>query len=77
MITNSSRNAIDLSVNGRAVRIECEALLPGHGSPDFVAYRNTLRTWADGDQLTEDEKELILADLQSSAKARGWTVEVE
>jgi hypothetical protein len=37
MITRTSRSRIELAVNGRDVTIDCEALLPGYDSLDFVA----------------------------------------
>jgi len=77
VITATTRGTIDLLVKGRAVTIEGEAFLPGHGSPDFIAYKNSLRSWADGEPLTDDEKDAVLEDLRGSAEERGLTIEVE
>ena len=77
MIKHMTRGAVELSVGGRDVTMQGEAYLRGHGSPDFVAYRNTLTHWEDGAELTESDKQTIIDDLLSDAHARGWTIEVE
>jgi hypothetical protein len=77
MIRRITRGAIELEVGGRSVTIHGEAFLRGHGSPDFVAYRDLLKAWDDGTSLTDGERESVIADLLASAKARGMTVEVE
>lgn len=77
MITNLTRATVELSVDGRKVTMHGEAYLPGHGSPAFVAYRNTLRAWDDGTELTEPEKQAAIDDLLADAQARGWEIEVE
>lgn len=78
MITNKTRAKIELSVGGRKVTIQGESFLRrGGGSPDFLAYRNSLVSWDDGEPLTEADKEAVLDDLLKSAEERGWTIEIE
>jgi hypothetical protein len=77
MITHMTRGSIELEVDGRKVTVNGEALLPGHGSPDFVAYGDLLSSWDDGEPLSDADKRTVLEDLRASAKARGITIEIE
>jgi hypothetical protein len=77
MITHMTRGSIELEVDGRRVTVNGEAFLPGHGSPDFVAYGDLLTAWDDGEALSEADKRAVLDDLRQSARARGITIEIE
>ena len=77
MITHMTRGSIELEVRGRKVTVSGEAFLPGHGSPDFVAYGDLLTAWDDGEALSEADRQAVLDDLRESAQARGITVEIE
>jgi hypothetical protein len=77
MITHMTRGTIELDVGGRKVTVSGEAFLRGHGSPDFVAYRDLVVRWDDGEALTEADRDAVIDDLLASARARGITVEVE
>jgi len=72
-----TRGSVELSVGGRDVTMQGEAYARGHGSPDFVAYRNSLMQWDDGEALTETDKQAIIDDLLCDGRARGWSIEVE
>lgn len=77
MIVEFTRGHVRLEIDGRTVTIGGEAYLRGHGSPDFVAEQDTIKTWDDGSTVTDPELEMILADLLASATERGLTFEIE
>lgn len=72
-----TRSTLHLSVSGRSVTVQGEAYLPGHGSPDFVAFSATLRCWDDGSEISEREKQEILEQIQDEARDSGLVIEVE
>lgn len=66
--------------NGRTVTIEVEALLPGHGGPDFVIFANSIRRWEPPDhhrELAPAEREEILAGLKEDLTVKGIAFDVE
>jgi len=79
MIIEFHRGHIRLRVHDKIVLIEGEALLPGHGSPDFVAYRNSLtcREVPEGELITESGKKDIEALLATELAKTGMSVEFE
>jgi hypothetical protein len=79
MILEFHRGHILLQVKGKVVRIEGEALLPGHGSPDFVAYRNAMLRWEqpEGEPITEVERKEIEELLAGELAKNGMSVEFE
>jgi hypothetical protein len=80
VILNMTRSQLILTVGDEAVTIKGEACLRGHGSPDFVAYSNTISTWNqphDGDLIDDEIRKLIIERLLVDAKEQGITIEVE
>ena len=77
VITSMARGHIDLSVDGRCVRIPGEAFFRGFGSPDFLAYPSDVVQWEDGERLTNEVRERILIALSEAAKAANITIEFE
>jgi hypothetical protein len=68
-----------MTFEGRTVTIAGEALLPGHGSPDFVAYSNSIKNFdaPDNGVITRATRERILHQLSEELRARGTTFEIE
>lgn len=77
VITNITRGHINLSVDGRSIRIPGEVFLPGYGSPDFLAYPSAVVEWDDGERLTNEAREEVLKALLEAAKERNIVVELE
>jgi hypothetical protein len=77
MLVSLSRSTAHVKLGERSVVVQGEAFLPGYGSPDFVAYRNSPLTWDTGDDLTEEEREAVFDDLVRSAAERGISIEIE
>lgn len=79
-IVEMTRGHIVLDLNGKTVKIEGEAFLRGHGSPDFVLYRNSIVSWNspfDHVALTISDKETILAAAAECLSMRGISFEIE
>jgi hypothetical protein len=72
-----SRSALRLKVANRLVTVGGEAYLPGHGSPDFVVYTNTIEKWDDGAPISVDEKREIVACVIAQAESQGLRIEIE
>ena len=72
-----TRSRLRIVVSGRPVTAEGEALLPGHGGPDFVLYARSLVSWDDGRALTGTDRLEILSAIATEAQARGLSIEVE
>ena len=80
MIIDIQRGYIRLQVADGIATVQGEAYLPGYGSPDFVAYKNTLETWDssfENVQITEGDKTAIRNSLEESMNGRGLTIEIE
>lgn len=80
MIIEIARGHIRLQFGGRIVTIEGEAYASGYGSPNFVAYRSSIRRWDPPyESLTIDDetKGEILIDLASRMKEKGMSIEIE
>lgn len=77
MLVSLTPSTALVRIGDRSVIVQGEALLPGYGSPNFVAYRNSPLTWDNGDELTEEEREAVFEDLVRSAAERGMTIEIE
>lgn len=80
MIADIQRGHIRLSVRARSVTVQGEALLPGHGSPSFVANLNSIQNWDSPDQaiaITDEEKNLIVEMLKGGMAEKNMTIEFE
>ena len=79
MIVQLHRGHALVRVGDRIARISGEAYLRGYGSPDFVAYRDSVH-WEpphDAEPVTVPDRERILAALLAGAVERQLTIEVE
>ncbi len=72
-----TRSSLWIAVGGRGVTAQGEALLPGHGGPDFVLYTNTIEDWDDGSPIDAEDKKKILAQVMWEARQLGIDIELE
>jgi hypothetical protein len=80
MIIDITRGHVVFEFAGKRLTIQGEAYLPGHGSPDFVIYRNSIRRWdpPDHEHLIDTEtREDILQALAREMRDSGMKVEIE
>lgn len=76
-----SRGHLSVRDGARAVTIYGEALLRGHGSPDFVLYQNSIGDWdapseSENENVSSDEKDQILRYLQEEFSRRSMVLEI-
>jgi hypothetical protein len=79
-IVNITPSSVKLEYNGKTLTIQGEAYLRGHGSPDFVAYSDSIIRWDPPDsQIVIDAttKREILELLKREMQKRNMTVEIE
>lgn len=72
-----TRSTLHTEVDGRPVTVQGEALLPGHGSPEFVVYANSIQFWDDGKEIGPREKRRIIVSIEEEAKREGRQIEIE
>jgi len=72
-----TRSTLNVGVKGRTITVQGEAFLPGHGSPDFVVFSNTIERWDDGAQITDAEKREVLRQIEEEARSSGLHIEIE
>ncbi len=79
MIREIARGHIILETDEGVVRILGEALLPGHGSPDFVVYENSIKEWLEPEKaiISSESKQAIIEQLVKDAKEKKLTIEIE
>lgn len=80
MIRSVARGHVVFEFGGKTATIPGEALLPGHGSPDFVIYGDLFTSWDppdDGVQISAKERELVLEALEREMRNEGYRVEIE
>jgi hypothetical protein len=67
-------------MDDRIARLQGEAFLRGHGSPDFVVYSNKLKAWEpphDAEMLDPTMKMRILDTVKREMAEKGMTVAIE
>ena len=67
MITGMTRGHVDLDIDGRTIRLQGEGY--HHGPVLFDVYLSAHLRWNDGTEVTDDDREIIIADLKSSGLA--------
>ena len=72
-----TRSTLTIDVRGRKVTLHGEAYARGWGSPDFVAYLNTLVHWDDGGSISAAERAEVLRCISEEAENRGLNIEFE
>ena len=80
MIKQLSRGTIVFEFEGKTVTLQGEGLLRGHGSPDYVIYRNSLIRWDpphEREPLDDATQQRLLDALLRSFADRDMTAEVE
>jgi hypothetical protein len=79
MIIEIQRGHVVLEVGGKRITIEGEAYFRGFGSPDFVAYKNSIHQWDPPDRgfLRPDEVEGVIETLREDFRKREMTLEIE
>ena len=71
-IGRSRLSVIDDS--GRRLEVQGEVFL--ERDPDFMIYPESLRQWADGISVTDDERRELLERIVQTAAERGWNFHV-
>ena len=80
MIKDVTRGHVVFEFEGKIATIQGEALLPGHGSPDFVVYGALFTAWDsphDRVEVSSEERERVLRALKDEMTEKGYVVEVE
>lgn len=80
MITEITRGHIRLKIDGKLLTVEGEAYLPGYGSPDFVAYLDSIEQWDaphNAILIDDDQQTQILQILRDEMQKRNMTIEFE
>jgi len=80
MIIEIARGHIKLSIDGKNLTVDCEAYLPGHGSPDLVIYKNSIKVWDkpfDNIIIEDNEKNKILDDLVQELYVKNIKASIE
>jgi len=80
MIIEISRSHIKMKIREKTITIDGEAYLRGHGSPDFVAYSNSIVHWDppnDNEKIDDQTKIKILEKLKNEMNKRKMTIEIE
>lgn len=75
-----SRGHVVIEVNGKTIIIYCEALLRGHGSPDFIIYKDTMTNLDpphESELISGSTRAEILGFLCGGFKKMNITVEFE
>ncbi len=71
-----NRSELRLLFDGRPLIVTGEALLPGHGGPNFVVFsRNPIR-WEDGGGFDEDRRDEVFHWILREAPAHGLAIEI-
>ena len=80
MIIELQRGHLRLKVQDKIVTIQGEVLLSQPGSPDFVAYLNSIKTWDppnDGEVITAVDRENILEVARKCFKEKKMVIDFE
>jgi hypothetical protein len=80
IIRRITRSLVEFERAGHVAKIEGEALLRGHGSPDFVLFQNTLARWEppyENELIQGAAKQSLLLELVHALRVRGMTAEIE
>lgn len=80
MIKNMTRGLVEFEFEGKTAIIHGEAYLPGYGSPDFVAYENSITRWEpphENEPFDDAIKKRLFAALVAAFHEKKWTIVVE
>jgi hypothetical protein len=79
-LTEIARGHLRVKDGPKSVTVYGEALLRGHGSPDFVLYQNSIEKWDapnDQEDVTPAEKEQLIQFLKEEFPRRKMFLEIE
>jgi hypothetical protein len=79
-LTEIARGHLRVNDGAKSVTVYGEALLRGHGSPDFVLYQNSIEKWDapnDHEDVTPAEKEQLIQFLKEEFSRRKMFLEIE
>lgn len=79
-LVDIARGHITIEYGRKTVTIYGEALLRGHGSPDFVVYADSIKWWDapdDHEQIGDEVKNIILVFLRLTFLEKGMTLEID
>jgi len=79
-LTEITRGHLKVKDGAKSVTIYGEALLRGHGSPDFVLYENSIEKWDapnHEEDVTSGEKEQLIQFLKEEFSRRKMFLEIE
>jgi hypothetical protein len=80
MIIDMQRGMVRVKLGDKTVTIEGEAYLRGLGSPDFVAYSNSIEHWDPPSQnlkISDAERLQILEVLKTCMAEKNLSLEIE
>ncbi len=72
-ILNMSRGSIHVAMDDRTIRLTGE-MMPSDNPVHFYADVKSIRTWDDGEPVSDDDRARIISDLPRFAKERGLTI---
>jgi len=79
-LSEIARGYLRVKDGTKSVTVYGEALLRGHGSPDFVLYQNSIEKWDapnDQENVTPTEKEQLVQFLKEEFSRRKMFLEIE
>lgn len=65
-----NRGSIHIAVGGRTIRLTGE-MMPSDNPVHFYADIKSIRTWDDGEPVSDTDRDLIIRDLPRFAQDRG------
>ena len=68
---------LHIIVDGRAVTVAGEMLVPMEGQPDFVVFSGMLNAWDDGTAIAADDKARIVAAILREAAEQEIRIEID
>jgi hypothetical protein len=72
-----SDSELELDVDGRPVRLQGRLAARINGRPSFSVARSAGWQWADGNQMTNDERARLMAEAPAVAKQEGWILTLD
>jgi hypothetical protein len=77
MIERMTPGRVTFSINGKRTSFEGEGFPHSPNGPYYLVYLNTIKTWADGTAITEQERDLVVDQFTKDASARGLNLQFE
>jgi len=80
MIMEISRGHIKVRIKGRQVTVPGEMFFPPNDKMGFAIFKNEIKKWDppnDSEELTKDEIEEVILDIQNDFTKGGHTLEID